>query len=300
MSDAPGGVALDAATNPKSVREAVEKMPGVRALAPAGAKVELRAESDDSEGRTLFGHFARFNEWTEIDSYFEGRFLERIAPGAFKKTFRDNQAGMRILLQHGQDPMMGKKPIAEPQVLREDAEGAYYEARLFDGLPEFLVDGLRSGQYGASFQFQPMREEWVEEPGESDHNPLGLPERTLKELRVPEFGPVAWGAYASATASVRSMTDELVFAWLAQEPQRARALVGATELHRAAFAADSQRDSETDAAPTRTSDSDEQDEQDAPSTTDAAPTRTSAPERRDTPRGRYGLVTENTRPSWAL
>lgn len=300
MSDAPDGVALDAA---KTAREATEKMPGIRALAPAAASVSLRAEeeSGDAEGRTLFGHFARFNEWTEINSYFEGRFMERIAPGAFKKTFRDNLASMRILLQHGKDPMMGLKPIAEPQVLREDEAGAYYEARLFDGLPEFIVDGIRSGQYGASFQFEPMREEWVEEPGESDHNPMGLPERTLKELRVPEFGPVAWGAYQNATAGVRSLTDDFVFSWLAREPQRARELIGATDLSRAAFTAANKQDPESDAAPERTSDDGTQDKQDAPSTTDAAREGTSAQERRDTPnQGRYGLTPNDPRPSWAL
>jgi phage head maturation protease len=305
MSDAPAGVALDAATlENKTARETAEKMPGVRALTPALAAVALRAdeESEGGEGRTLFGHFARFNEWTEINSIWEGRFMERVMPGAFKKTFRDNLAGMRILLQHGRDPMMGQKPIAEPQVLREDGDGAYYEARLFDGLPEFIIDGIRSGQYGASFQFEPMREEWVEEPGESDHNPLGLPERSLKELRVPEFGPVAWGAYPNATASVRSLTDELVFAWIAREPQRARELVGARDLSRAAFRAAHKQEPDSDAARERTSENEAADPQNAPSTIDAARERTSATERRD-PRisGRYGLIEQHDqRPSWAL
>jgi hypothetical protein len=31
---------------------------------------------------TLVGHFASFNEWTEIRSTVEGHFMERIAPGA--------------------------------------------------------------------------------------------------------------------------------------------------------------------------------------------------------------------------
>jgi phage head maturation protease len=112
-----------------------------------------------------------------------------------------------VLLEHGHDPEIGNKPIAEPQTLSEDAEGAYYEARLFDGLSPLVIDGLRAGQYGASFRFSVMREEYVEDPGTSDENPMGLPERTLKELRVPEFGPVTFGAYSDATADVRSLTD---------------------------------------------------------------------------------------------
>jgi hypothetical protein len=34
-----------------------------------------------------------------------------------------------------------------------------------------------------------------------------MPERTLKEVRVPEFGPVTFPAYVDATAGVRSLTD---------------------------------------------------------------------------------------------
>lgn len=234
----------------------------MRAANPnAFGRVFVRAAADeDGEGpATLYGHFARFDEWTEIDSFFEGNFMERVARGAFKKTFKEQRDQMRVLLQHGKDPMLGLKPIAEPQVLREEDEGAYYEARLFDGLPEIVMEGLRAGQYGASFRFSALREEWIDEPGASDHNPKGLPERTLKELRVPEFGPVAWGAYEKATASVRSLTDEFVFEWLAREPERARELIGATDLSRAAFEA----------------------VDNAPSKSDAAQSRTSAPERRD-------------------
>jgi hypothetical protein len=56
-----------------------------------------------------------------------------------------------------------------------------------------------------------MREELVMDPGSSDYNPHGLPERTLTELRVPEFGPCVFPAYESATAGVRSvsLTDRL-------------------------------------------------------------------------------------------
>src|SRR5215471_15016104 len=44
---------------------------------------ELRDEG--SEMPTLVGHVAVFNEWAEINSVVEGRFLERIDPGAFTK-----------------------------------------------------------------------------------------------------------------------------------------------------------------------------------------------------------------------
>jgi HK97 family phage prohead protease len=254
----------------------------IRAVGP---RVALRAEGDDTgDGNTLFGHFARFDEWTEIDSYFEGRFLERIAPGAFKKTFREQADQIRVLFQHGRDADIGDKPIAEPKVMREEDEGAYYEARLFDGLPPLLLEGLRAGQYGASFKMRVMREEIIEEPKASDHNPARLPERTIKEIRLYEFGPVTFPAYENATAGVRSLTDEFVFDWIAREPSRARELIGAIDLSQvAARATSSTQDT-------------------APSKPDAAREGTSVPERRDIPTpGRYGLSTQDdARPAWAL
>ena len=42
--------------------------------------MELRA-ADDGRDADEVGYFARFNEWTRIDSEREGTFLERIAPG---------------------------------------------------------------------------------------------------------------------------------------------------------------------------------------------------------------------------
>jgi HK97 family phage prohead protease len=179
-----------------------------RTVIPKLMKPEVREASGEPDKGgvsepTLFGHFAVFNEWTEIDSMFEGHFLERIAPGAFKKTFREQQ--QKVLFQHGQDPYLGDKILGQPETLAEDEIGAAYEVPLFRGLPELLMDGLRAGAYGSSFRFRMMREEFDQEPDESDHNPRGLPERTLKEVQVPEFGPVSFPAYASATAGVRAI-----------------------------------------------------------------------------------------------
>lgn len=254
----------------------------IRATAPA---VHIRAESGDGDDQrpVLFGHFARFNEWTEIDSWFEGHFLERITPGAFRKTFRERAGQIRVLFQHGRDPDLRDRPIGEPEDLREDDEGAYHESRLFDGLPEIVLEGLRAGQYGQSFKMEILREDYREEPGTSDHNPKGLPERSIKEIRLFEYGPVTFPAYANTTPGVRSMTDEFVFEWLAREPRRARDLIGAHDLSQAAMAATSQQDTAPSEQP------------------DAAPQGTSAQERRDTPTtGRYGLTLPDPRPTWAL
>jgi HK97 family phage prohead protease len=169
--------------------------------------VELRA-GEDGKPPTLTGHFAVFDQWTEIASSWEGNFMERLSPGSFKKTFTENRDGMRVLLNHGKDPQLGNKPIASIETLREDATGAYYEAPLLDGLDPLVMSGLRAGAYGASFRFKVMREDPMnEDPGVSTSNPKGLPERTIREAQVMEFGPVTFPAYAGATAGVRSITD---------------------------------------------------------------------------------------------
>jgi phage head maturation protease len=107
----------------------------------------------------------------------------------------------RVLLEHGNDAI-GNRPLGPPDVLREDGEGAYFEVPLVDGVPEQVVSALRADLYGASFRFRVMREEVVDEPGRSAHNPDNLQERTLREVKVMEFGPVAFPAYAEATAKV--------------------------------------------------------------------------------------------------
>jgi hypothetical protein len=177
-----------------------------------------RAEEDDEQesgdGTTMTGHFAVFDTWAEINSIWEGNFLERISPGAFRKTFKENRAGMRVLFQHGRDPQIGDKPLGPISTLEEDEVGGRFDVPLLDApyVREDILPGLREGLYGASFRFKTMKEEWVDEPKASDYNPKALPERTLKELKVMEFGPVTFPAYPEASAGVRSLTDYMTFA----------------------------------------------------------------------------------------
>jgi HK97 family phage prohead protease len=158
------------------------------------------------------GHFATFNDWAEISSTYEGHFMERVAPGAFKKTFRENRDRMRVLFQHGQDPQIGDKPLGPIETLREDETGAFYEVPLLTDTAYVreLLPGLRKGLYGASFRFSVIKERFDTDAKVSTHNPLALPERTIQEAKVMEFGPVTFGAYDTATAGVRSLTDRLL------------------------------------------------------------------------------------------
>jgi HK97 family phage prohead protease len=163
----------------------------------------VSVRSAPSGGRILAGHFAVFNRWTEIDSFFEGRFLERVAPGAFLRTMHEDRDAMRVLFQHGRDPVAGDKVLGPIMTLREDARGAYFEVPLLEtSYNADLLPGLEAGLYGSSFRFRVMREEVVERPERSTFNPQGIPERTIREAKVYEFGPVTFPAYEGATAAM--------------------------------------------------------------------------------------------------
>lgn len=175
----------------------------VRAMAPGMLTV--------TDGKTLFGHFARFNSWNEIDSAIEGRFLERLDPSAFTKTLTGRTP--KILYNHGKDPQLGDKIIATPRSFGVDEIGPTLEGELLDGLDPLLVSGLRAGAYGMSYRFSIPSQEadvWVRNAPKSAHNPLGLPERTIHEVHVWEAGPVTWPADSGTDVAVRSLTDEFL------------------------------------------------------------------------------------------
>jgi hypothetical protein len=153
-----------------------------------------------------------FNTWTEIDSYYEGHFLERVAPGAFDRSIEENGNRIRVLYEHGKDPELGNKPLGRWRSWRDD-EGQRYEVDLLrttynDG---FIIPAAEAQQLGASFRFSVHGEdgEATERPMRSTKwNPERLPERTLLDLDLYEMGPVTFGAYPDAGQGLRSGTDD--------------------------------------------------------------------------------------------
>lgn len=172
------------------------------------AGLQQRADADDGK-RTLYGHFTPFGQWSEINSMWEGNFLERTEMGAFAKTIKESRAAIRVLYDHGHDPQIGNKPLGPIRELREEEYGPFYEVPLIDTdyNRDFIIPALDAELLGASYRFRVIREEWNEEPGESAHNPKGLPERTIKEAQLYEFGPVTFPAFDGATAKLRSISD---------------------------------------------------------------------------------------------
>lgn len=197
---------------------------------------ELR-KGPDSAMPIMDGHFSAFGNWYEINSSMEGNFLERVAPGAFRKTFTDNAARknaggkIKVLLEHGHDPTVADKPLGVPKTLTEDDQGARYEVQLLDtSYVRDLVPALEAGAYGSSFRFKVIVDDWNDTPERSNYNPKGIPERTIKEVRVMEFGPTLYPANGEATAGLRSTTDEYYAGLKRRQPEEyAEALRSAQE-----------------------------------------------------------------------
>lgn len=180
-----------------------------RAVTPG---LHVRADDgDEGNGATVVDiTFARFGVWNEIDSFHEGRFMERIAPGAFKKTIDERGDRVKILFNHGHD-VLGELPIGRSTEIVERSEGPVATVELFDESPDVarLLPALRSDPpvLGASYRFRVVKQEMDDDPEPSDHNPLALPERTLTEIQLFELGPVTFPADEGTSVGVRSLTD---------------------------------------------------------------------------------------------
>jgi HK97 family phage prohead protease len=168
--------------------------------------LELAEPLGDGTIGTLIGRLAIFGEWAEIDSVYEGHFLERVSPGSFARTIQRDAARYKPLFEHGHDPNIGRKVLGPVNALREDESGAHYEVSLLDtAYNRDLLPGLKAGLYGSSFRGTVDREQFDRYAGISPHNPDGLDERTVEEVSLLDFGPCPFPAYLGATADARSL-----------------------------------------------------------------------------------------------
>lgn len=161
----------------------------IRGIAPC--------RSAEGEEGVMVGYPIVFDTWTEINSW-EGRFRERIHPGAVTKTVRERADQVKVLFNHGMDPQIGDKPLGKPRTMEVQQQGLWTETPLDDtSYNADLKALLRSGALdGMSFRFSVVREEW-------DKEDTDLPERTIIELKLHEFGPVTFPAYAATQVGMR-------------------------------------------------------------------------------------------------
>lgn len=145
----------------------------------------------------LVGYAAVFNSVTRIDSW-EGKFDEVLLPGAFKKTIAERTPVLQF--DHGRHPMIGSLPVGRIRELREDERGLYVEAPLFvSGLTEPLIQAMDE-LGGMSFRMKYIRDDWEYEGD--------VPLRKIREVSMPELGPVVFPAYTDTEVGVRSLLTQ--------------------------------------------------------------------------------------------
>ena len=163
--------------------------------------VDFRAEPS-ADGLTLEGYGAVFNDWTEINDR-SGSFMERIAPGAFKRTIGQRMPVLQF--DHGAHPLIGSIPLGRITSLAEDDHGLKLRAKLSDNwLVEPVRDAIRDQAVtGMSFRFR------VTDTGDAWEMRDGVEYRTITEVELYEVGPVVFPAYDSTSVSVRSRQTAL-------------------------------------------------------------------------------------------
>jgi HK97 family phage prohead protease len=170
------------------------------------SKIETRVFLNDFEvretadGMTLTGYAARFNEPSEPLP-----FIERIAPGAFKRSLRAKN-DIKLLWNHDSSSVLGSTRSGTLR-LYEDEMGLRVEADLPDTQAgrDAKVLIQRGDVTGFSFGFTV--------PANGDSWNADGTERTLKSVRLLEVSTgVAFPAYPSTngTAQVRSLEDVVV------------------------------------------------------------------------------------------
>lgn len=141
------------------------------------------------------GHAARFDKLSQN----LGGFVERIKPGAFKKTLKE--ADVRALFNHDPHLVLGRSTSGTLR-LAEDSEGLAYEIDLPDTTTGRDVATLleRGDISGSSFGFRAIDDAW-------DETDDGFPRRTLKEVALRDVGPVTFPAYVDASSAIRSLAE---------------------------------------------------------------------------------------------
>jgi HK97 family phage prohead protease len=185
--------------------------------------VELRAEGD--EGTVLEGYGATFNQWAQIGPSSWG-FMERIAPGAFAETIREDD--IRSFFNHDSNHVLGRNTTKTLQ-LSEDEKGLRTVIRPPDtAAARDVVTLIKRGDVsGMSFMFRVRKDQWDDPDGED-----GMPKRTLLDVKLIEVGPVSLPAYPQTSIGARDKSSALIEALTA----RARAVTQNEDAGRVAVA----------------------------------------------------------------
>lgn len=157
-----------------------------------GGTIAVRAAGDG--GQVLEGYAAVFGAWS-LDL---GGFVEQVAPGAFRRTLRE-QPDVRALFDHDAGRVLGRTAAGTLE-LREDDHGLL--ARIVPPDTTAGRDVLESVRRGdlaeMSFGFRTRKDAW--EWGQNGANDR----RTLLDVELLEVSVVAFPAYPDTSVALAS------------------------------------------------------------------------------------------------
>ena len=143
----------------------------------------------------IAGHAAVFDQLSQN----LGGFVERIAPGAFRKTLRE--ADVRALFNHDPSLILGRTTAGTLR-LSEDRAGLVYEVVLPDTQTgrDLRVSIERGDITQSSFGFRAIADRW-------DRDEDGTPLRTLTEVSLHngDVSPVTFPAYLGTDVVARAV-----------------------------------------------------------------------------------------------
>jgi phage head maturation protease len=162
----------------------------------------------DAVGQTVAGMLVPYGRWQEVENSMEGHFIERWAYGSLRRSFAERMKNkLRGYFEHGKSATFGRAAIMDINRVWEETSGAWYEAELLDGLPPYMVDGLRRGLHGTSIGARTTKVDTVTRPGRSAHNPRGLEERTILEAEAFDISITSRPVYDGTEVAMRSIPE---------------------------------------------------------------------------------------------
>jgi hypothetical protein len=162
-------------------------------------RVQNKPTSED-EGkiiRTIEGHAAVFNQWSEtLGGFFP--YKERVLPGAFKDSIEKDD--IRALFNHNPDYVLGRNKSGTLE-LKEDEKGLKVTIHPPDTqwARDLLVSIDRGDITQMSFGFIVESDRWGLEDG--------MDVRELQKVKLFDVSPVTYPAYPQTDVGVRSMDD---------------------------------------------------------------------------------------------
>jgi len=162
-------------------------------------RVQNKPNSEDEEKivRTIEGHAAVFNEWSEtLGGFFP--YKERVLPGAFKDSIEKDD--IRALFNHNPDYVLGRNKSGTLE-LKEDEKGLKVIIHPPDTqwARDLLVSIDRGDITQMSFGFIVESDRWGLEDG--------MDVRELQKVKLFDVSPVTYPAYPQTDVGVRSMDE---------------------------------------------------------------------------------------------